>query len=1105
MDHLFGLSMTVIMAVLLVMFGVCLAVVAAVWLTNRVMFRLGLRNAWRRRAQMALTVTGLMLATLIITASFSTGDSIDYSITKSAYDNLHRTDLSLHHFNMAGAPADSGEGVPRSYAPVSLVTALAQALAADPDIEGYIPFHFEGVPVTNPRTRLAEPEVILTGIDAPALDRFHGLTLTSGARAVLTDLGPDRAYVNARLAKRLDVTTGDTLTVVVRGTEHRVTVAGVVRNERASGTTTFGMGGEPGLVLPMSVTQQWFGLPGRTNNVSIVLRGGERGSLSRSQPAAARLRTFLADEANRRSLGAGDFAVTVEENKRDGVEDGEVVGNRFTTIFVLLGLLSILAGMALIFTIFVMLAAERRTEMGITRAVGARRSALVGMFLAEGMVYDLLAGAVGAALGVAAAVWLIIGGGKLVMGESFEFLAAHITVRSLVVSYCLGVVLTFLTITFSSLRIARFEIVPAIRGSDDIRPREGRRRRQPRWILLGMLALIVPPLGWYLLLRRGLGLPRAWVAGSGLLLLAAILLPVGLQTNGYFPVGLGVTVAILGAAVLARSWGMSARAVWSAAGMALALFWLTPMDWHERLAGDLDGGTEMWMFSSLMVVVALTLLIVFNGRWLVRLATPQERRPYRLALVLLGAAVLVGGSALLLGGGGGLADLLYLPALVLALGALVAAGAVRFAWFAPALKMGVAYSLAGRFRTGMTIAMVALIVFALVEMSVINASFMAQIDTDAARGGWDVAVSTTSANPITDLAEALRNSGTPEGERVAEQIRGAGRLTPGQWEGSQQVRQPGDADWQLYPVRAADAAFFTGTEMRLEGRASGYESDRAVYEAVSRDARLALLDALPVKPPDDLGFGMQPSTWRLAGVTIENGRFAPFDLELRDPVTGREVRVTVVGVLSTRIPAGLLYGVLTNSSAYTAVFGPQEYRDFLVHLAPGADSGRAAKDIRAALVTRGVEAHSLQELLDGLTAQSRGVMRIMQAFMALGLFVGIAALGVVAVRSVMERRQQIGMLRAIGYQRATITLTFLLESGFIALMGILAGLLGAVILAWNLISTNYIEGSGDVPFIVPWMELVVVSVATFAASLLMTWWPSRNAARLPIAETLRYE
>ena len=48
----------------------------------------------------------------------------------------------------------------------------------------------------------------------------------------------------------------------------------------------------------------------------------------------------------------------------------------------------------LIFMIFVMLAAERKTEMGMARAVGAQRNNLVQMFVSEGMAYNLMAGAV---------------------------------------------------------------------------------------------------------------------------------------------------------------------------------------------------------------------------------------------------------------------------------------------------------------------------------------------------------------------------------------------------------------------------------------------------------------------------------------------------------------------------------------------------------------------------------------------------------------------------------------------------------------------------------------------------------------------------------------
>ena len=51
--------------------------------------------------------------------------------------------------------------------------------------------------------------------------------------------------------------------------------------------------------------------------------------------------------------------------------------------------------------------------------------------------------------------------------------------------------------------------------------------------------------------------------------------------------------------------------------------------------------------------------------------------------------------------------------------------------------------------------------------------------------------------------------------------------------------------------------------------------------------------------------------------------------------------------------------------------------------------------------------------------------RLIQGFMGLGLIVGVAALGVISARAVVERRQQIGVLRAIGFRRRMIQVSFL--------------------------------------------------------------------------------
>jgi putative ABC transport system permease protein len=164
-----------------------------------------------------------------------------------------------------------------------------------------------------------------------------------------------------------------------------------------------------------------------------------------------------------------------------------------------------------------------------------------------------------------------------------------------------------------------------------------------------------------------------------------------------------------------------------------------------------------------------------------------------------------------------------------------------------------------------------------------------------------------------------------------------------------------------------------------------------------------------------------------------------------------------------------------------------------------------AEQIEGALLERGVQAISIAQEVEDQQALGRGLNRVFQAFMALGLFVGVAALGVIVSRSVVERRQQIGMLRAIGYQRGTVALSFLLESSFVALAGIGAGIVGAVIIARQTFTDGELGEEAARNFFVPWVEVGIFAALAFGFSLFMTWWPSRAAARTPIAEAMRYE
>ena len=156
-------------------------------------------------------------------------------------------------------------------------------------------------------------------------------------------------------------------------------------------------------------------------------------------------------------------------------------------MFTTFGSFSIAAGILLIFLIFIMLAAERRGELGIARAVGTRQRNLVQMFLFEGVAYDVLAAAVGALLGIVVAYLMV-----LVMASAFDetsgfHITYSVTPRTVIVAYALGVLLTFAVVGASAWRVSRMNIVTAIRNLPEPPARASTRRR---W-LLGAAGIIL--------------------------------------------------------------------------------------------------------------------------------------------------------------------------------------------------------------------------------------------------------------------------------------------------------------------------------------------------------------------------------------------------------------------------------------------------------------------------------------------------------------------------------------------------------------------------------------------------------------------------------------
>ena len=175
----------------------------------------------------------------------------------------------------------------------------------------------------------------------------------------------------------------------------------------------------------------------------------------------------------------------------------------------------------------------------------------------------------------------------------------------------------------------------------------------------------------------------------------------------------------------------------------------------------------------------------------------------------------------------------------------------------------------------------------------------------------------------------------------------------------------------------------------------------------------------------------------------------------------------------------------------------------LLRTSPGVDVGDLGAQLQGRYLAQGVVATDLAQKVKDSFSATRQLFRLMQGYLMLGLFVGIVGLGVVMVRSVRERRRTIGVLRALGFRATTVRRSFLTESAFVAVEGVLLGTVLGVITTYLLYEHSSTFGSLDVTFPIAWTQLLVTVVATVVASLLVTIGPARRAAAIRPAIAVR--
>ncbi|MFO7619077.1 MAG: FtsX-like permease family protein [Thermoplasmata archaeon] len=1043
-------------------------VMLALGLSNRVIAKLGLRNFYRHKGHAVISIAGLLVGTSIICASMVVGDSIEYFIVEETYNDLQHIDMVV-----------SGEnGAEFNY---SIFTVLESDQSLAGLIDGISPLLVESATVRHTGTMLFEPTANIIGFEHGNDYGFGNFTLLDGSQITGEGLGPDQAMINQALADNLGAVEGDVLaltysvgTYPMSATVGRnISISHILADEgKARFNPNSGLSFETyNIFMGLDSVQSMFLKPNMISHVKISNIGGIEDGTKGSEESEVAIESalqglafeasdmmpvFMANQTfaqlsninvapesftiflNGTPMPATDFVLNsnsgmvyflaplqfgdiltatyefsysleVDAVKQDSLDAAKMINDLISTFLTIFGSFAIIAGVILIINIFTMLAEERKSELGMARAVGMKRRHLMQSFLFEGVAYGSIASAMGTLLGVGVGVGLIF-----MVNNFMDFLGIvlpiHFELFSLLSAFSLGFIITFGTILLTSWKISKLNIMQAIRGIQE--PAKDRK------------ALVLPLFG-------------ALLAAAGCI--SYYLYPDDLVVKLIAPSGI-----IAGIAMILWRWIGNRAAITSA---SLGVFIYTYYGIRTYF-GDMESNSMdfLFVFSGVLIVLSIVLLIMYNSGPLIMAITGTF-------------------------------------------------GRVK-AW-RPTIMTAVSYPLTKKFRTGMSVGMFALVVYMIVMLSVFSNMFVIDVEEETIKQGGGFEIIADVQYPVPDLNSAIDplSNATIVSQALGNNIT---RHTNIMWTYSPKLNNTdvsapsfGFGDNNMFSgsqVLGIDASFHTDATFEFTNTLDEFPTDRDVWSAVTAPGSGDVV----VSSIYSMFMNIQPGNH----ITVDN--ILGF--------TSREFRV--IGILDNSMMQIMGVFMSKENLAQSLQFPmmPSELNKnvFMFDLKEGYDAEATARALERDFAAVGMNTIIIRDVAQTTLETTSSIFVLFELYLDMGLIVGVAGLGIITIRSVVERTPEIGILRSLGFKRKNVRNAFLIEILFVATMGVLIGIVSGVMVSYEIFNVMISGFGGDIEFVIPWMKIAYVTAIAYLATIICTIVPAHNASKISPAEALRY-
>jgi putative ABC transport system permease protein len=410
---------------------------------------LGLKSLWARKIRALLTIFAVFLGVAFVAGSYVLTDTIFAAFDEIFEESLKGTSVVVTAEN----PVEQENGEIPSFS-ASLLPKV-QATPGVRDAGGAI-FSF-GAFFNAENEKIGNkfgPKFISSALP----DRLESLTYVEGH----IPRGPKEASIEKATAEESDLELGETIKLISQGRLESFRLVGFTQ----LGDTSFGAASIAQVTLP--VAQRLTHKEGRFDQINVAAEEGV---------SATVLKRRIAER-----MPPGVRVETAAENADRGSEEIQDDLGFLRTFLLVFGFIAVFVGSFLIFNTFSITVAQRISEFGMLRTLGASRRQILTTVMVEALVIGLL----GALLGIAGGFLIAAAINALFEAFGIDLPTTGLVMesRTVVVSLIVGVLVTLVASLIPALRSTR---VPPIAALHAFSPVPTRRRRLVYLMLSALL------------------------------------------------------------------------------------------------------------------------------------------------------------------------------------------------------------------------------------------------------------------------------------------------------------------------------------------------------------------------------------------------------------------------------------------------------------------------------------------------------------------------------------------------------------------------------------------------------------------------------------------